>query len=300
MDQRQRNGRLHAEDLATGPGRGWGHLRPESDSAPGAAPSATLPTCPWPAPLWGPPDPGQWRNHLLPCRAWPQGCQQEGGHQARPSSVGLPSPRFPPLSPWKPATYGSRPRRCHLLSDPQSPHGRKSSLGRLAPLQRGKAEMVLEQAGRWGRRPGVPCRQARGTRCMLGRLACGQRGAATQPCVVGQRVFQRDMCPAAGKTKRHVDGRWAARVGDGHRVGGGRLGRFSGHRAHHVPATRTPFISKKLSSILGRGRLGCLLSGSDVQRVCTTLCKRGQPLGAAPFQVSLHLVHTEKPRPLLP
>lgn len=158
-------------------------------------------------------------DDLLPCRAWPQGCQQDGGHQARPSSVGLPSPRFPPLSPWKPATYGRRPRRCHLLSDPRSPHGRKSSLGRLAPLQRDKAEMVLEQAGRWGRRPGVPYRRAMGTRCMLGRLACGQRGAATQPCVVGQQVFQRNTCPAAGKTKQHVDGRWAARVGDGHRAG---------------------------------------------------------------------------------
>lgn len=73
MDQRQRNGRLHAEDLATGPGGGWGHLRPESDSAPGAAPSAALPACPWPAPLWGPPDPGQWRTTC--CLAGP-------GHRA--------------------------------------------------------------------------------------------------------------------------------------------------------------------------------------------------------------------------
>ena len=36
---------------------------------------------------------------------------------------------------------------------------------------------------------------------------------------VGQQGFQRNMRPAAGKTKRHMDGRWAARVGDGHRAG---------------------------------------------------------------------------------
>lgn len=135
------------EDSATGQGGGWGHLRPPSDSVPGAAHSAALLTCPRPAPPWGPLDLGPWRNHLRPCSGWPLGCQQDGGHQERPSPVGLPS-----------VTMETRPRRCHLLSDPQSPHGRKSSPGRLAPLQRGKAAMVLEQAGRWGRR-------ATGTRC---------------------------------------------------------------------------------------------------------------------------------------
>ena len=71
----------------------------------------------------------------------------------------------------------------------------------------------------------------------------------------------------------------------------------SGHAAHHGPTSRTPFISKSFQVYWGAG---CLLSGSDVQSVHTSLCKHGQPLGAAPFQVSSHLVHTEKPRPLLP
>lgn len=119
---------------------------------------------------------------------------------------------------------------------------------------------------------------------------------------VGQQGFQRNTRPAAGKIKRHVDGRWAARVGDGHRAGQADwVASLAAERTTCLPQEHLLF-RKSFQVYLGRGGwwLGCLLSGSDVQRVRAALCKRSQPLGAAPFQVSLHLVHTEKPQPLLP
>lgn len=89
------------EDLATGQGGGWGHLRPPSDPAPGAAHSAALLTCPWPAPPWGPLDLGQWRNHLQLCR---------GGHwvASRMEATKRDCPLWGcPLSPWKPGHTGA-------------------------------------------------------------------------------------------------------------------------------------------------------------------------------------------------
>lgn len=78
-------------------------------------------------------------------------------------------------------------------------------------------------------------------------------------------------CGTASFPKKHVSSSGEDKTTRGRQVGStsggwaqsreGRLGCLSGHRAHHVPATRTPFISKKLSSILGWGGWGACCLG---------------------------------------
>lgn len=120
-------------------------------------------------------------------------------------------------------------------------------------------------------------------------------GPPLSPSVLGTASFPKKHVSSSGGARRHVDGRWAARVGDG-QSGGGSLGRLW-PRSTPWAYLKNTFYPKRFQVY---GGAGCLLPGSDVQSLRTTPCKHGQPLGAAPFQVSPHLIHTEKPRPLLP